>query len=191
MATIRQAAGDLKGADDLVKTVAQNLYKLMASKDEYEVARLYSNGDFLNQVASQFESFKKLEFHLAPPLLSKRNDKGELQKSVYGPRMMKAFKWLARARFLRGSAFDIFGYTAERKMERQLLADYEVVLDEIAAGLNADNLQAAIKLANYPDVIKGFGHVKERNVDEAMNNRMSLRAGFKNPDGLETLEAAE
>lgn len=191
MAKIREAVGDLKGGDDLIKTVAQNLYKLMAIKDEYEVARLYSNGDFLNQVATQFDSFKKLEFHLAPPLFSKRNDKGELQKSIYGPRMMKAFKWLARARFLRGSAFDIFSYTEERKMERQLLADYEVVLDEIADEIKAENLRAAIKLANYPDVIKGFGHVKERNVDEAMNNRMSLRAGFKNVDGLETLEAAE
>ena len=105
--------------------------------------------------------------------------------------MMKAFGWLARARFLRGTMFDIFGYTQERKMERQLLADYEIVLDEILAGLSAGNLEAAIALANYPDTIKGYGHVKERNVTRANGERMQLRAGFKNVGGLESLEAAE
>ena len=187
----REVESKVSGDHKLTEAVARNLYKLMAIKDEYEVARLYSNGDFLNQVATQFERFDKLEFHLAPPLLARRNDKGELQKSVYGPRMMKAFKWLARARFLRGGLFDIFGYTAERKMERQLLADYETVLDEILAGLKAENLEAAIALAGYPDVIKGYGHVKERNVDKAKAERMSLRAAFKNVGGLSTLEAAE
>ena len=192
MEQIRDAEAKAGGEDQkLTETVARNLFKLMAIKDEYEVARLYSNGDFLKQISTQFEGFDKLEFHLAPPLLARRNDKGELQKSVYGPRMMKAFKWLARARFLRGGMFDIFGYTQERKMERQLLADYENVLDEIITGLNADNLQAAIALANYPDTIKGFGHVKERNVEKAKAERRSLRAGFKNVGGLDALEAAE
>ncbi len=188
---IRDAETVLGSDQKLTETVARNLYKLMAIKDEYEVARLYSSGDFLNQLATQFEKFDKLEFYLAPPLFSKRNDKGELQKSVYGPRMMKAFKWLARARFLRGGMFDIFSYTAERKMERQLLADYEAVLDEICAELTDDNLAAAIALANYPDTIKGYGHVKERNVKKAKAERMSLRAGFKNVGGLSALEAAE
>ena len=192
MEQIRDAEAKAGGEDQkLTETVARNLFKLMAIKDEYEVARLYSNGDFLKQISTQFESFNKLEFHLAPPLLAKRNDKGELQKSAYGPRMMKAFRWLARARFLRGGMFDIFGHTQERKMERQLLADYETVLDEIIAGLSADNLQAAIALANYPDIIKGFGHVKERNVEKAKVERRSLRAGFKNVGGLDALEAAE
>ncbi|MGI9365580.1 MAG: indolepyruvate ferredoxin oxidoreductase family protein, partial [Rhizobiaceae bacterium] len=157
---IRTAEGKLSEDTLLTETVAKNLYKLMAIKDEYEVARLYSNGEFLTQLTSQFERFDKLEFHLAPPLLARRNEKGELQKKVYGPRMMKAFGWLARARFLRGTLFDIFGFTEERKMERQLLADYEIVLDEILAGLSSDNLEAAIALANYPDTIKGYGHVK-------------------------------
>ncbi len=188
---VRVAEAAIDGNQKLTETVARNLYKLMAIKDEYEVARLYSDGDFLSQLATQFEKFDKLEFHLAPPLFSKRNDKGELQKSVYGPRMMKAFRWLARARFLRGGMFDIFGYTTERKMERRLLADYEIVLDEIIAALDADNLDAAVALANYPDIIKGFGHVKERNVKKADAERMSLRAGFKNVGGLSTLEAAE
>ena len=105
--------------------------------------------------------------------------------------MMKAFGWLARARFIRGTVFDIFGYTEERKMERQLLADYEVVLNEILEDLTSDNLEAAIALANYPDMIKGYGHVKERNVEKAKGERMHLRAGFKNVDGLKSLEAAE
>ena len=163
----------------------------MAIKDEYEVARLYSNGAFLEQMKSQFEDYKSLEFHLAPPIWSKRNDKGELQKSVYGPRMMEAFKWLAKARFLRGTVFDIFSYTDERKMERQLLTDYETVVSEILADLSKENLSAAISLAKYPETIRGFGHVKERNVEQAKKERMELRAGFKNVGGLQSLQAAE
>ncbi|MEE9314973.1 MAG: indolepyruvate ferredoxin oxidoreductase family protein [Rhizobiaceae bacterium] len=175
----------------LSEVVARNLYKLMAIKDEYEVARLFSNGSFKEQLASQFESYKSLEFHLAPPLLSKRNDKGELQKKAYGPWMMKAYGLLTKMRFLRGGIFDIFGYTAERKMEHKLLADYEIVLDEILAELSSGNLKAAIKLADYPDLIRGYGHVKERNVAKAKDARMSLRAGFKNVGGLAALAAAE
>ena len=192
MAQVKQAeesAGGKKG--ELTKAVAHNLYKLMAIKDEYEVARLYSNGDFLKQVSSQFESWDSFEFHLAPPLFTKRDDKGHLIKKQYGPWMMKAYGWLARARFLRGGAFDVFGYTAERKMERELLADYEVVLDEIVVELNGKNLKAAVELAKYPETIRGFGHVKERNAEKASNNRMRLRAGFKNVDGLTELQAAE
>lgn len=188
---IAQAETAAGGQTQLAEAAAASLYKLMAIKDEYEVARLYSDGTFMAQLASQFERFDKLEFHLAPPLFSKRNEKGELQKRAYGPSMMKAFKWLARGRVLRGGLFDVFGYTAERKQERQILADYETVLDEIQAGLDGENLSAAIALASYPDTIKGFGHVKDRNVEKAYKERMSLRAGFKNPDGLQALEAAE
>ena len=104
---------------------------------------------------------------------------------------MKAYKWLSRARFLRGGVFDIFGYSEERKMERQLLADYEVVLDEIVSELSKDNLKAATALANYPEAIRGYGHVKERNVEKAKAERMQLRAGFKNVGSLQSLEAAE
>ena len=98
---------------------------------------------------------------------------------------------MSRARVLRGSIFDIFGYTAERKMERQLLADYELVLDEIVSSISSENLKAAIALATYPETIKGFGHVKERNVKKANAERMSLRAGFKNVGSIDALEAAE
>ena len=187
--TVEEKAGGKKG--ELTQAVAQNLYKLMAIKDEYEVARLYSNGDFLKQVTSQFESWDSFEFHLAPPLFSKRDDEGHLIKKQYGPWMMKAYGWLAKARFLRGGLFDVFGKTAERKMERELLTDYEVVLDEIARELTGKNLKAAIALAKYPETIRGFGHVKERNVESAMNDRIRLRAGFMNVGGLAELQAAE
>ncbi len=188
---IRKAESSLTDNTDLTEAVARNLYKLMAIKDEYEVARLYSNGDFLNQLTSQFETYDSLEFHLAPPLFSKRDDKGHLIKRAYGPWMMKAYGWLARLRGLRGTRLDIFGYSAERKMERQLLADYEVVLDEILTGLTAESLDAATALATYPNMIRGFGHIKEANVAKATAERMRLRAAFKNADAGVILQAAE
>ncbi|MEM9732742.1 MAG: indolepyruvate ferredoxin oxidoreductase family protein [Pseudomonadota bacterium] len=191
MQRIAQAEAQVSTRTDLQETVARILYKLMAIKDEYEVARLYANGGFAAQLASQFESFDRLEFHLAPPLLSKRNDKGELIKKPFGAWMLKAFGILHRFKGLRGTWADIFGYTEERKMERRLLADYEIVLDEIIAELSPTTLETAIKLANYPDAIRGFGHVKEANVERAESLRRELRAGLKNPQGFDVLEAAE
>lgn len=188
---VRAAEAKAGGGTRLTEAVARHLYKLLAIKDEYEVARLFSNGSFRAQLESRFDSWDKLEFHLAPPLLAKRNEKGELQKKAYGPWMMTAYGWLAKLRFLRHTPFDIFGYSEERKMERRLLADYEAVVDEIVANLTADNLDAAVALATYPDTIRGFGHVKERNVKKAYEERMRLRAGFLNVGGLEALEAAE
>ncbi len=188
---IRNAESAAGGGTELTEAVARNLYQLMAIKDEYEVARLYTNGDFKAQLASQFEHWDRMEFHLAPPLLAKRNSKGELQKKTYGPRMMKMFSLLAKMKGLRGGPFDIFGYTAERKMERQLIADYETVLDEIVADLSPENLSAAVELASYPAGIRGYGHIKEQSVEKARATRMSLRAGFKNVGALKTLEAAE
>ncbi len=188
---IRQAEEKIGKMTDLTETVARNLYKLMAIKDEYEVARLYTSGTFEAQLKETFETWDSLEFHLAPPLLSKRDAKGHLIKRSFGPWMMRAYKVLARLKGLRGSAFDVFGYSAERKMEQQLLADYAVVIDEIVAGLNAENHPAAISLAAYPDLIRGFGHVKEGNVEKANRERMQRRAGFKNVGSLEALQAAE
>ncbi|MDD9909458.1 MAG: indolepyruvate ferredoxin oxidoreductase family protein [Ahrensia sp.] len=188
---IRAAEGKLGSNTRLTEAVARYLYKLMAIKDEYEVARLFSNGAFEAQLKSQFDSWDKLEFHLAPPLFSKRNDKGELIKRKYGPWMMKAYGWLARLRVLRHTAFDPFGYTAERRMERRLLTDYEELIGEIAGSLNADNHEAAIALASYPETIRGYGHVKERNVEKSENERDRLLAAFRNPQRAEALEAAE
>ena len=152
----------------LTETVAKNLFKLMAFKDEYEVARLHSNGDFEKKVASMFEGDYKLNYHLAPPLIARKNDKGELQKQQFGPWMLTSFKWLSKLKGLRGTAFDIFGKTIERKMEQSLITDYLSSMNLVLSKLNVDNkstlLPMALELANIPESIKGFGHVKEKNV---------------------------
>ncbi|MEL6752240.1 MAG: DUF6537 domain-containing protein, partial [Pseudomonadota bacterium] len=166
------------GHDDLTDVVARNLYKLMAIKDEYEVARLFANGAFDAQLDTTFETYERVTYHLAPPLLSKRNERGELVKKEYGPWMAKAYARLAKLRFLRGTALDIFGYTAERKMERALIGEYMSLLDTIEAELNVENLSAAIELARYPDLIRGFGHVKEANVEVARAAKRERLAAF-------------
>ncbi len=142
------------------ETVARNLFKLMAYKDEYEVARLHSDGQFEKQIADLFEGNYKLHFHLAPPLLVKKNDKGELQKQSFGAWMMPCFKVLAKLKFLRGTAFDPFGYTHERKAERTLLRAYQRKMQDITSGLNEATLTHAIEWAKLPETVKGFGHIK-------------------------------
>src|SRR5204862_2419759 len=125
---------------ELTDAVARALFKRMAYKDEYEVARLYTESDFLRRVADQFEGDYKLRFHLAPPLTAERDpNTGHLQKRAYGPWMLGAFRVLAKLRGLRGTAFDPFGRTAERRMERRLIAEYEAMLDEIVARLVPEN----------------------------------------------------
>jgi indolepyruvate ferredoxin oxidoreductase len=152
----------------LTEAVARNLFKLMAYKDEYEVARLHSDGKFEKKISDMFEGDYKLNYHLAPPLIAKKNDQGELQKQQFGPWMLTSFKLLAKLKGLRGTAFDIFGKTAERRMERALVADYLQSMEAVILKLNLDNalthLPLAIELANIPESIKGFGHVKEKSV---------------------------
>ncbi len=138
----------------------------MAYKDEYEVARLYTDSDFLARVAGQFEGPYKLRFHLAPPLFAERDAAtGNLKKSEYGPWMLAAYRVLARLKFLRGTALDIFGRTAERRAERQaIVTDYEARLDEIIARSVGRQPRASGRaLAAVPLEIRGFGHVKEAN----------------------------
>src|SRR5205085_10976537 len=152
----------------LTEAVARALFKLMAYKDEYEVARLYTESDFLRRVSDQFEGDYRLRFHLAPPLTAERDpNTGHLQKRAYGPWMLGAFRVLAKLRRLRGTAFDPFGRTAERRMERRLIAEYETVFDEIAKGLTSQNHAVAIELAALPMEIRGFGHVKDANRERA------------------------
>jgi len=148
----------------LSEAVARYLFKLMAYKDEYEVARLHTDKSFADKIAAQFEGDYKLNFHLAPPLLAKTNDKGELVKKPYGPWMLKAFGVLAKLKGLRGTAFDVFGHTAERKMERALIGEYRATIEELLKGLNADNLALAAEIARIPEEIRGYGHVKERHL---------------------------
>jgi indolepyruvate ferredoxin oxidoreductase len=151
----------------LGEAVARYLFKLMAYKDEYEVARLHSDPAFLAKIAAQFEGDYTLHYHLAPPLTAKRNDKGELQKSSFGPSMLTGFRWLARLKGLRGTAFDVFGRTEERKAERALIGEYRAAIDEVLGTLDAGNLALAIDIARIPEEIRGYGHVKDRHLAAA------------------------
>jgi indolepyruvate ferredoxin oxidoreductase len=172
----------LPGARALTDAVARYLFKLMAYKDEYEVGRLYSSGDFRRQVAATFEGEKlRYEFHLAPPIFGRKNPDGTPKKTSFGPWMMGAFGLLAKLKGLRGTAFDIFGYTDERRTERRLIADYEAMLEEITAKLKIENHATAVALAQIPEKIRGFGHVKERHLHAAKAEEAALLARFRSP----------
>jgi indolepyruvate ferredoxin oxidoreductase len=180
------------GKEGLAEAVARYLFKLMAYKDEYEVARLYTDGTFLKQVAQSFEGDGlRFEFHLAPPLLA-RHDKatGEPRKMRFGPWMLKAFAVLKAFKFLRGTPFDPFGYTAERRSERQLIADYEAMLEEILAKLTPDNHAIAVGLATIPEKIRGFGPVKARHLKAAKADEAALLEQFR-AGAAPLLKAAE
>jgi indolepyruvate ferredoxin oxidoreductase len=171
----------------LAEAVARYLFKLMAYKDEYEVARLHADPAFQARVKGMFEGDFKLNFHLAPPLLSRRNEKGELLKQKYGPAMLTGFKWLARLKGLRGGAFDVFGKTHERREERALITEYRASLDEIIASLSLQNHAVAVDVARIPELIKGYGHVKSRHLVAARGKWESLMQEFRakgrgNPD---------
>jgi indolepyruvate ferredoxin oxidoreductase len=171
-----------RGRSGLAEAVAKSLYKLMAYKDEYEVARLYTDGEFLKKLASQFEGNYTLSFHLAPPLFADRDaDSGQLKKREYGPWMLSAFRVLAGLKRLRGTAFDIFGYTEERKMERRLIAEYEATVDSLLATLDQNNHGLAVQIASVPETMRGFGHVKEKNVVAAKAREASLLAAYRTP----------
>jgi indolepyruvate ferredoxin oxidoreductase len=176
----------------LAEAVARNLFKLMAYKDEYEVARLYTNGEFLRQVAEEFDGEGlRFEFHLAPPLLARKNPiTGEPRKITFGPWTMSAFRLLARLKGLRGTAFDLFGYSAERRMERKLVADYEATLTELLGALDSRNHHLAVGIAAIPEKIRGFGHVKARNLETAKAEEAALLAQFR-AGGTPYLKAAE
>ncbi len=168
------------GSTDLSEAVARYAFKLMAYKDEYEVARLYTSGDFQKRVAQQFEGDYKLKFNLAPPLLAKKNADGQLIKKEYGPWVFTAFKLMAKLRFLRGGAFDIFGRTEERKMERQLIEDYFATIKLLLDKLDAGNVALATEIASIPEHIRGYGHVKEAHLHKAKAREAELLARWEN-----------
>jgi indolepyruvate ferredoxin oxidoreductase len=174
-----QAAESQLGSTKLTEAVARYLFKLMAYKDEYEVARLHTDKSFLNKVASQFEGDYKLRYHLAPPMIAKTNDKGELIKQPFGPWMLTAFGVLAKLKGLRGGAFDVFGRTAERKMERALIVEYSACIDELLTSLNAGNHALAVDIARIPEDIRGYGHVKERHLHAARPKWAGLMAQWR------------
>jgi indolepyruvate ferredoxin oxidoreductase len=164
------------GSTALTESVARNLYKLMAIKDEYEVARLYAEGDFRRQLDEVFEGGYSLRIHLAPPLLARPDPKtGCITKLAFGPWMFTAFKWLAKARRWRGTAWDVFGRCEERRQERRLLADYEADIAALLPKLSAVTLDDAVALVKLPDSIRGFGHIRRQSVEAAAPQREALR----------------
>ena len=166
----RVVAGEQKAVSSsaLAEAAARYLYKLMAYKDEFEVARLHTDPAFLAELDAQFPHGYSVKYNLAPPLLSKTDPvTGHPQKKQYGEWMFKAFKRLSGLKRFRGSALDVFGKTEERQTERKLIEDYIQLLDQILARLNPVNHAAAVALASVPDEIRGFGHVKEKNLAAA------------------------
>jgi indolepyruvate ferredoxin oxidoreductase len=159
----------------LTEAVARSYFSLLAYKDEYEVARLYSNGDFERELAAQFEGDYRLHFHLAPPLLAKRDPhSGKLLKREFGGWVLPLFGLLARFKNLRGSTLDIFGHTAERKLERALITDYERDIDQVLDQINPQNLEIAVEIASLPMEMRGFGHVKRENIEKVKRRRETL-----------------
>ena len=165
--------------DRLARAVAHNYAKLMAYKDEYEVARLYTDPEFAQSLRQQFSGELRIELNLAPPLLSRPDPvTGIAKKRAFGPRIFPVLRMLSQLKGLRGGKLDPFGYTAERRMERQLIADYESQVEELIAKLSPDNLDTAVAIAGLPEAMRGFGHVKARNVKETRARWETLRAEF-------------
>lgn len=167
------------GTSVLTAAVARNAFKLMAYKDEYEVARLYTDGVFLDKIASRFEGDYKLHFHLAPPATAKRDSQGHLVKRSYGPWMLKAFKALAAMRFVRGTPLDPFGRTAERRAERALIEAYFDTVRRLLGKLKKSNLDLAVQIASLPEEIRGYGHIKEANMQRARQKHDELMTTYE------------
>jgi indolepyruvate ferredoxin oxidoreductase len=164
-----------KGCSGLAEAVARYYYKLLAYKDEYEVARLYSDPRFTTTLESQFTGDYRIEFHLAPPWLSgSRRDGGRPRKRRFGQWMLRVFGVLARLRGLRGTPFDPFGYSADRRLERQLIRAYEARVEELLGKISAENHSLALAIASIPDGIRGFGHVKRAHVEAAREKEAEL-----------------
>jgi indolepyruvate ferredoxin oxidoreductase len=163
----------------MTEAVARSYFSLLAYKDEYEVARLYANGDFEQTLAAQFEGNYRLRFHLAPPLLAKRDShSGKLMKREFGGWVLPLFRILARFKKFRGGKLDIFGYTVERKMERALITAFEHDIERLLDETRQDNLDTAIEIARLPQQIRGFGHVKQASIEESARRRDRLWQQF-------------
>ncbi|WEY38541.1 indolepyruvate ferredoxin oxidoreductase family protein [Paraburkholderia sp. SUR17] len=190
---VRAAETTLDAGDaqmPLTEAVAKNLHKLMAYKDEYEVARLYADPAFVEKLKQNFEGDWKLNFYLAPPSFSKKDASGHLVKKQYGPWVLPAMRMLAKLRVLRGTALDPFGRTEERRTERALIGEYEALVCELLRGLNAQNRALAVELASLPDGIRGYGHVKEHNLKAVRTKWATLLAKWRAPQGGDARHAA-
>ena len=181
VAKVRTAeAAVLPSSTELTEAVAKNLFKLMAYKDEYEVARLYSDDSFARKLSEKFDGDFRLKFYLAPPIFAKRDKSGRLQKKEYGGWMMHAFRVLARMKSLRGTTFDPFGRTAERQAERKLIEDYFAMIENRTVHLRAEQIPLLARLARVPEMIRGYGHIKEENIGKARGERARLEAELEN-----------
>ena len=180
---VRNAEASRAGDSTLLTSmVARYLFKLMAYKDEYEVARLYTGSDFLKRVQAQFEGDYRLNLHLAPPLWAKTDPTtGEPRKRAYGPWMLKAMGALAKLKGLRGTAFDVFGYSAERKGERALIEEYRRTIENLLESLAAERVALAAEIAAIPEFIRGYGPVKERHLRDAKVREANLLEQWRNP----------
>ena len=180
------------GMTGLADAVARHYFKLLAYKDEYEVARLYTDGTFAARIREQFEGDYRLKFHLAPPMLADRDpNTGLPRKKTYGRGMIWMFRALARLKRLRGTPLDIFGYTPERKRERLLIAEYEATVSELTTGLSHDNHALAMQIASIPEHIRGYGHIKDRHIDAAKAQEAVLIKSFRSGQSASRVEAAE
>jgi indolepyruvate ferredoxin oxidoreductase len=189
---VRAADPRAVAADSITMAAARQLYRLMAYKDEYEVARLFSDGEFRRKLDSHFTGDFELRFNLAPPMLGKRDPHTGLPvKQEFGPWIMTAFGWLAHLRFLRGTAFDPFGRTAERRQERADIEEYSRLLDTLMAGLSEDNYLIALELARSAAKLRGFGHIKDRNRAELAVRKEELLREFRGEGSGEPVRLVE
>jgi indolepyruvate ferredoxin oxidoreductase len=169
----------IPGSTELTRAVALSLSKLMSYKDEYEVARLYTNGDFMRRLKAQFEGDYTLKFHLSPPILNPKDEAtGKPRKMMFGSWMFPAFRILARLKGVRGTALDVFGYTAERRRERALIEEYSSTIESVLPVLSTDNCELIVKIASLPDMIRGYGHVKDANIAQYEKDLAQLLASF-------------
>ncbi len=180
---VQAAEAPLGSGTRLSEAVARYLFKLMAYKDEYEVARLHTDKAFTDKIAAMFEGDYRIVHHMAPPMLAKRNEKGELVKRAFGPWMRQALGVLAGFKGLRGGALDLFGKTEERRTERALVQEYRASVEELLAQLTPERLGLAVQIASIPEDIRGYGHVKERHLKAARARWQALQAQWRSPVG--------
>lgn len=183
LSTVQAAETRVGGDGKLTETAAKALFRLMSYKDEYEVARLFTDGSFTEELRKSFEGTPKISYHMAPPILG-RKDKttGHPRKQRFGMWMSPVLRILAKGRMLRGTFMDPFGYTAERRLERAMIADYEALLERILADLNANNLEEAVKLAGLVLEVRGYGHVKEAAQKRYQSNLPKALEAFESAD---------
>jgi indolepyruvate ferredoxin oxidoreductase len=177
--------------DAVTRAVANGYFKLLAYKDEYEVARLHSSPEFVESLKQQFEGGFRIAFNLAPPGLTGRDElTGEPRKKEYGAWILPVFRTLAKLKVLRGTPLDVFGYTAERRMERGLIIRYEQTVDEIIRHGTACNYQAVVRAASMVEKIRGYGHVKERNFKSVDAEWTDSVARLSKPSVIELKQVA-